>query len=397
MATFREVLTPAIENSIDQVSLNHGSAARVLIVHADPSFCEFFVSLLSRAGFDCTAVSSAEAALPLLELRNLGAVIAALNLPAMTGLDLLAEVRRRCPHLAFLVTAAEDSCACLHASGSGADDYLVKPLHEDLVIASLNRALRKKTLEKEVAVYRLRLDEMVAERTRQIHAALEQLEGSFQDTLAALGAAIDLRDASAEGHSRRVCRYSLEIAKALGLSGAQLKTIFVGACLHDIGKLALPDGILLKHGAFTPEERRLMQQHVQTGHDLVKQIPFLAEAAELILAHHERCDGSGYPPGLHAGQIPIGARIFAVADTLDTITSERPHRRARSFDVGLRVIRANSGRLFDSQVVEAFFTIPKDTWLAIARNQRQISSLPAWLRGDATFRPLASLLSLPRH
>jgi HD-GYP domain-containing protein (c-di-GMP phosphodiesterase class II) len=133
-----------------------------------------------------------------------------------------------------------------------------------------------------------------------------------------------------------------------------------------------------------------MQQHVQTGYDLVKQIPFLAEAAELILTHHERCDGSGYPQGLKAEQIPIGAKIFAVADTLDAITSDRPYRQALSFDEGFQVIRADS-RLFDPQVVSAFFSIPKETWMTIARHQRQISALPDWLRGSFSTSPLAQL------
>ena len=141
---------------------------------------------------------------------------------------------------------------------------------------------KKKGLEREVEGYRLHLEEMVAERTHQIEAALKLVERSYQDTLEALGAAIDLRDAATEGHSRRVCRFALEIAKVMGLSESQHKSIAMGAYLHNIGKLALPDGILLKPGPLTNEERVFMQRHVQVGYDLVKQIPFLAAAAELI-------------------------------------------------------------------------------------------------------------------
>jgi cyclic di-GMP phosphodiesterase len=263
---------------------------------------------------------------------------------------------------------------------SGADDYLVKPLQEELVVASLNRALQKKRLEQEVEGYRLHLEEMVAERTKQIVAALKLVERSYEDTLEALGAAIDLRDAATEGHSRRVCRFALEIAKAMGLSEAHHKTIAMGAYLHDIGKLALPDGILLKPGPLTTEERVFMQQHVQTGYDLVKQIPFLADASELVRTHHERYDGSGYLRGLKAEQIPIGARIFAVADTLDAIASDRPYRSALPFEVRFRVIHTESGRLYDPQVTAAFFSLPKETWPTIARIQHQAASLPSWLR-----------------
>ena len=381
MFSSEKVMTPAAEIAHGEVQLRRCPTARVLIVDDEPAACKLLALLLSEANFECkTALSGAEA-LRLLEKDNRDAIVCDLNMPGMTGLELLAEVRRRTPHVAFLLaTGLDDVRAGIQAMKSGADDYLVKPLQEELVIASLNRALQKKRLEQEVEGYRLHLEEMVAERTKQIVAALKLVERSYEDTLEALGAAIDLRDAATEGHSRRVCRFALEIAKAMGLSEAHHKTIAMGAYLHDIGKLALPDGILLKPGPLTTEERVLMQQHVQTGYDLVKQIPFLADASELVRTHHERYDGSGYLRGLKAEQIPIGARIFAVADTLDAITSDRPYRSALPFEVGFRVIHTESGRLYDPQVTAAFFSLPKETWPAIARMQHRAASLPSWLR-----------------
>jgi HD-GYP domain-containing protein (c-di-GMP phosphodiesterase class II) len=139
----------------------------------------------------------------------------------------------------------------------------------------------------------------------------------------------------------------------------------MGAWLHDIGKLAIPDAILLKPGALTEEERRIMQRHAQIGYDLVKRIAFLSEAAEIIFTHHERCDGSGYPQGLNAEQIPLGARIFAVVDTVDAMTSDRPYRRALSFDEARKEIQRGSGSQYDSQVAEAFVGIPIETWEAL--------------------------------
>jgi putative nucleotidyltransferase with HDIG domain len=386
MPTSEKVMIPVGEASTGEVPIRHCPTARVLIVDDEPAACKLLALLLSEANFECkTALSGAEA-LRLLEKDNRDAIVCDLNMPGMTGMELLAEVRRRSPHIAFLVaTGLDDVRAGIQAMKSGADDYLVKPLQEELVIASLNRALQKKRLEQEVEGYRLHLEEMVAERTKQIVAALKLVERSYEDTLEALGAAIDLRDAATEGHSRRVCRFALEIAKAMGLSEAHHKTIAMGAYLHDIGKLALPDGILLKPGPLTVEERVFMQQHVQTGYDLVKQIPFLADASELVRTHHERYDGSGYLRGLKGEQIPIGARIFAVADTLDAITSDRPYRSALPFEVGFRVIHTESGRLYDPQVTAAFFSLPKETWPTIARIQHQAASLPSWLRsGGAT-------------
>jgi putative nucleotidyltransferase with HDIG domain len=312
----------------------------------------------------------------------------------MSGMELLAVVRRRHPHAAFLVTTGVDDVDVgVEAMRSGADDYLVKPLLESVVVASLERALHKRQLEQQVENYRLHLEEMVVERTAQLQAALRQIEGSYEDTLEALGAAIDLRDSETAGHSQRVCRYSLEIARAMSWSAKQLGSLARGAYLHDIGKLGVPDGILLKPGPLTADERTVMQRHVQIGFELVKGIPFLTDAAEIILTHHERYDGSGYPRGLKAEEILLGARIFAVADSFDAITSDRPYRRASPFEEGRETIQRKAGRLFDPQVVEVFSSIPAETWSTIARDQRQTTVAPSRLRQEnAILRPDASVI-----
>jgi response regulator RpfG family c-di-GMP phosphodiesterase len=354
---------------------------RVLIVDDEPAACALLTVFLGQAAFDCCTALSGEEALTVLKREQVAAVISDLNMPGISGMELLAEVRRRYSHLAFLVsTAVDDVRVGVEAMQRGADDYLVKPFEEGAVVASLHRALDKKRLEQEVENYREHLEEMVAERTQQLQAALRQVERGYEDTLEALGAAIDLRDSDTAGHSQRVCRYALEIAKATGLSVTQLKNLSMGACLHDIGKLAIPDAILLKPGPLSAEEWVIMKEHVQIGYDLVSRIPFLAGAAEIIFAHHERCDGSGYPRGLTTAQIPLGARIFAIADTVDAITSDRPYQVARSFAAALELIRRESGRLFDPQVVNVFLAIPPETWPAITMHYRQVASPPFRLR-----------------
>jgi len=138
-----------------------------------------------------------------------------------------------------------------------------------------------------------------------------------------------------------------------------------GALLHDIGKLATPDSILLKPGALTEDERRIMQQHVQIGYDLVKRVPFLKEAAEIVFTHHERCDGSGYPRALKAPEIPVSARIFAIADTLDAMTSDRPYRSALPFAAAREEIRRGSGQQYDSRAAGIFLSVPERIWKAL--------------------------------
>jgi response regulator RpfG family c-di-GMP phosphodiesterase len=339
---------------------------RVLIVDDEPAVRKMLATMLSQAAITSQSAANAKEALELLSGSSFDAVISDLRMPGASGLELLAEVHRKNPELAFLVaTGVDDVRVGVQAMKDGADDYLVKPFQLEMVLASLERAFEKKALQRELDNYRRHLEEMIAERTHQLRNAMDELENSYSATLEALGSAIDLRDGPTAGHSRRVFWYSLKIAEALGGLEKELRNLAMGAWLHDIGKLAIPDGILLKPGVLTEKEREVMQHHVQIGYDLVKGIPFLADAAEIILAHHERCDGSGYPRGLKRAEIPIGARIFGVVDSFDAMTSDRPYRAAMPFTVACREIERGSGQLFDAEVVRAFLSISTSRWQAL--------------------------------
>jgi len=350
---------------------------RVLIVDDEISTRKLLVAMLREAGVRCKTAACADEGLNVLETESVDAVLSDLQMPGISGMQFLAQVRPRYSHLAFLmITGVDDIQLGIEAMKSGADDYLVKPLQIEVVMASLERALEKKRLQKEVENYRRHLEEMVGERTQQLRSALLQIERSYEDTLEALGAAIDLRDSETAGHSRRVAMYSTKIAKELDVAEHELKTIIRGAWLHDIGKLATPDAILLKPGALTQEEWRIMQRHAEIGYDLVKRIPFLAQAAEIILSHHERWDGSGYPRGLKARDIPLGARVFAVADTVDAMTSDRPYRSALSFEETEEEIRRGSGSRYDSQVANVFLRVGIENWKTMRRSVNRPSATP---------------------
>jgi response regulator RpfG family c-di-GMP phosphodiesterase len=359
------------------VPLAHLATLRVLIVDDEASVRKVMAAVLAQVGLRCETAASGDEALRLLETNRIDVVISDLQMPGMSGLELLAKVKQSYPLMVFLmVTGVDDVRVGIQAMREGADDYLVKPLQVDanIVLASLTRALRVKRLEQEVENYRHHLEEIVAEQTGQLREALRQIERSYDHTLEVLGAAIDLRDSPTAGHSRRVFLYSIEIAKAMGGLENQMRNIAIGAWLHDIGKLAIPDAILLKPGSLTDEERAIMQRHAQIGYDLVKGIPFLAEAAEIIFAHHERCDGTGYPRGLKTEEIPAGARIFAVADTFDAMTSDRPYRRALPFQASREVIEQGEGKQYDSEVAKVFLRIPDETWETIRRETAAIQA-----------------------
>lgn len=363
--------------------------ARVLVVDDEPAALKLLCLILNAPAFHCTNANNGEEALVALQRGRFDAVVSDLCMPGIGGMEVLAEARRRDRHVAFVVTTGIDDVEVgVKAMRSGADDYLVKPLMESAVLASLERALHRRQLDQQIENYRQHLEQMVAERTDQLKLALQQTERSYEDTLQALGAAIDLRDSETAGHSQRVCRYSLEIARAMGWPEKDLENLARGAYLHDIGKLGIPDGILLKPGPLTPDERSLMQRHVQIGFDIIKDIPFLSEVAEIVLMHHERHDGSGYPRGLKGDEILPGARIFTIADTLDAITSDRPYRRASSFESAVETIRRGVRQQFDPEVARVFLSIPADTWQTIARNQRQIASLSPELRRSYGIRRL---------
>lgn len=183
---------------------------------------------------------------------------------------------------------------------------------------------------------------------------------SYDELLEVLGIALDFRDNETAGHSRRVARYSLEIARAVGCSDEELEQINRGAYLHDLGKIAIPDAILFKKGKLTPTEWEVMKTHAWIGHNLLTRISLLAPVGDILLSHHERFDGTGYPRGLKGQEIPLGARIFALADTMDAMTSDRPYRKALSYSTAREEIARESGRQFDPAIVQAFMAIPDE-------------------------------------
>jgi ribonuclease P protein subunit RPR2 len=203
------------------------------------------------------------------------------------------------------------------------------------------------------------------ERTRS-----QELRRSYMATVRALSNAVEARDAYTSKHAERVTAYALEIARALGIQLSDTAEIEFGFLLHDIGKVAIPDAILFKPDALTDEERALMRRHPAIGAHIVRGIEFLGVATDVIRSHHERWDGQGYPDGLVGERIPLAARVFAVADALDALTTERPYRAASSFAASREIITGQAGAQFDPRVVEAFNSIPDTTFERIGAEIR---------------------------
>jgi len=340
--------------------------SRILVVDDEAGIEKVLCKALRFEGHDCRGCNSGQKALELISSESFDAVVSDLRMPGMDGLELLRSVRKGHPHLAFiLVTAVDDVRLGVQAMKEGADDYLLKPLNLEVVAVALNHALERKRLEVQIENYRLDLERLVDDRTQQLRTAVRRIELTYDETLEALAVALDLRDNETAGHSRRVMRYCLEIANLMGCDEEQIEILARAALLHDIGKIGIPDAIMLKPGPLTATERSLMETHVRIGYEILNRISFLAGAAEIVLTHHERFDGGGYPQGLKGAEIPLGARIFAVADTLDAITSDRPYRRAQSYGAARVEISRVSGSQLDPAVVSVFLSISEATWESI--------------------------------
>ncbi len=355
-----------------------GQQEHILVVDDESAVLAIVVSLLERSGYDVSAAANADQAIlhlqddPLCEL-----VLSDVMMPGGDGLTLLDVICRDFPGVSVvMLTAVEDVHVATSAFRRGAIDYVLKPFDRSQLLAVVARALEHSRLLKQNAAYRQNLEEIISSRTSRLRATMHDLERSYDFTLEAMGDALDLRDAETEGHSRRVTAYTISLAREIGLDTAQLRTIARGAFLHDIGKISTPDRILLKPGKLDPEETEIMRQHCARGYEMVHKIPFLREAAEIVYAHQETFDGKGYPRGLSGEQIPLGARIFAIADTLDAMTSDRPYRKSLSFSQARQEIQRCSGTQFDPAIVEVFLNMPEALWSDLRREVQRGSSSP---------------------
>ncbi len=336
---------------------------KILVVDDEEAIREVICSLLTAQGLSCTPCINGRAALETFRKETFDLVISDIVMPETDGMRLLAEVRAADPDVpVIMVTAMHDISIALEAIRAGAYDYILKPFEKDQLYMSVRRALEHRQLVIENQKYQNDLEQLVEERTQQLSIALQDLEQSYDYTLEALGGALDAKDAETEGHCQRVTAFTITIARKMGVDHGMLGHIARGAFLHDIGKMGVPDHILRKPGPLTSEERNIMRRHCEIGYSVLERIPFLKEAAEIVLSHQEFYDGTGYPRRLKGEQIPLGARIFAVADALDAMISDRPYRKALSIAAAREEIERFSGTQFDPRVVEVFLAQPESLW-----------------------------------
>ena len=318
---------------------------------------------LERQGYAVELAVSGDEAVEVMLRSSFDLVLTDIVMQDGNGIALLERIHAEQPHLpVVMVSAIHDISVAIDSMRRGAYDYLLKPFEREHLMATVQRALDHRQALQDSQNYQENLEQVVRARTEMLRQAMEDLEHSYDVTLEALGDALDLKDSETEGHSKRVTAYTIALARAMGISPLEIKVIARGAFLHDIGKMAIPDEILRKPGKLNHEEEETMRDHCSRGYHILRKIPFLSEAAAIVYTHQEHFNGGGYPSRLRESEIPIGARIFAVADTLDAITSDRPYRKARSFDFARQEIHRCAGTQFDPAVVEVFLKIPNELW-----------------------------------
>jgi putative two-component system response regulator len=338
---------------------------KILIADDEADIRELLSDFLEAEGYQCLLASDAFEALNIFKVHpDIDLVMSDIRMPGKTGLDLLGEIKEIDNDvMVIMISAVKDIESAISAMSKGAYDYVAKPFKLTEVGLIAKKAIEKRRLVQENKEYQKTLEKMVAERTMELKNALYKLDQTYIFTLRALVTALDTRDEETQGHSLRVVRYSLKLSELMGIKDEnQLKVIEYASLLHDIGKIGIPDAILRKPGKLTPGEWIVMKTHPRVGYKILNQIEFLGEASQIVLTHHERLDGSGYPAGLKGDAIPMGSRIFAAADTVDAMTSERPYRHALTFEEASAELLRHSGIQFDKRVVDAFHSVPLNFW-----------------------------------
>jgi putative nucleotidyltransferase with HDIG domain len=351
------------------------SQQRILVVDDEAAVRSIVAAMLDHLGYSATTAEGAQQALHhLREDQAYDLVLSDIMMPGTDGLSLLDQICADYPAIpVVMLTAVHDIHVATNAFRRGAVDYLLKPFQRAQLEAVITRAVEHSRLRQQNTIYLHNLEDMVAARTSRLRATMADLERSYDITLEAMGDALDLRDQETEGHSKRVTAYTIALARAMNIHADDLKIIARGAFLHDIGKIAIPDRILLKPGRLNPEEMAIMREHCQRGYEMIRKIPFLREAAEIVYAHQERFDGTGYPRGLSGAEIPLGARIFAIADTLDAMTSDRPYRKGTTFEAAKKEITHCSNHQFDPTIVEVFLSMPTESWTDLRAEIERLS------------------------
>jgi putative nucleotidyltransferase with HDIG domain len=339
------------------------SLPKVLVVDDDAAVRAFCREALKSSTAHVAEAGDAAVALESIESGDFDIILCDIWMPGASGLDLLSMARQTRWDVGFILVTGEIQVeTVILALRLQASDFLLKPLTVEEINHAVYGAFERLTAARQARAYKGSLETSIQRRTHELEVALSELESNYQMTLEALVAALDSREHETFSHSLRVRAYTRYLARRAGFPPALLPSLEQGALLHDIGKISVADAILLKPAKLTAEEWEEMRKHPVAGDEILKRVPFLRPASAVVRHHHERYDGTGYPDGLKGAEIPLGARLFTVADTLDAMTSDRTYRKGPGFEAAQNEVQRWSGKQFDPHIVDLFLKIPPETW-----------------------------------
>ncbi|MEA2516590.1 MAG: cyclic di-GMP phosphodiesterase [Actinomycetota bacterium] len=341
--------------------------ASVLVVDDEEMVQATLVRLLTNAGCGkISTASSGDEARTLLAAEEIDLILTDMQMPGGSGIELLTHVHDTMPTVATLmVTGVDDADLANKALALGAYGYIIKPFRQSEVLIGVSNALRRRHLEIENMAHRDRLEETVKERTADLWAAIVKLENAEKDVLTSrtetierLAVAGEFRDEDTGFHVARMSKYCEILARAAG-EDELTATIREASCLHDVGKIGVPDGILLKPGPLLPDERTTMEKHAEIGYSILSgsASPLLNLAAEIAVTHHERFDGAGYPNQLVGEAIPLAGRMAGIADVFDALTSNRVYRKAFPLMKAVEMMKEEAGAHFDPDLLSIFWDV----------------------------------------
>jgi putative nucleotidyltransferase with HDIG domain len=328
---------------------------RILIVDDEEMICLLLAQRLFKEGYICATANNGKEALNHFYKDDLSLIITDIRMPEMDGMELLKNVKTIKPKMMVVImTSYPEVGVAVEAMHLGANDFLIKPVDLDLLVLSVKKVLEKQRLEEEVEAYRNQLEKLVEQRTAELQHALLVVKKGHLDSVKILAEVIDAKDPYTRGHSDRVRKMSMRIGMRMDFDQKRLENLVFGALLHDLGKMGIRDEVLQKNDLLTPEEYQYIQKHTVIGAKIVEGIDFFKDKIPMIRNHHEHFDGSGYPDGLIGEAIPLEARIIAVPDAFDAMTSVRPHRGTLPLKDTLSEMEQGKGKQFDPKILEIF-------------------------------------------
>ncbi len=336
---------------------------KILVVDDEERNRRLMEAILLPLGYKVILARDGEEALAKVREIPPDVILLDIMMPKMDGFEVVRQLKKETKTIpVVMVTALREVEDRIKALAAGADDFLTKPVDQTELRARVNSLLKVKAYNDHMRNYQEELEAEVAQRTEQLRQALEEVKAASLDTIYRLSRAAEYKDEETGAHIQRMSHYAAAVAGKMGLNGETVETILYAAPMHDIGKIGIPDHILLNPGVLKPDEWETMKQHTTIGAKILEgsKAEFIKLANVIALTHHEKWDGSGYPQGLKGSKIPIAGRIAAIADVFDALTSKRPYKEPFSVEKSLSIIKEGRGSHFDPDVVDAFIAVKKE-------------------------------------